>query len=273
MAADTWCDGRSSHIPFARPRPSMNPVEDAAHYRDIVEATLAGIWVFDSDRHTTLVSSRMAAMLGYAADEMLGKPVLGFLVGGVGDGFLDRPGSSEVGLLHKDGSTVWVSIHTGPLTEANGTSDGVAAVVIDISDRHQYTRSAEHLAAIVESSEDAITDTGPGGTITSWNHGAERLYGYAAAEVIGQSVEMIIPLELRGELTSILAQLARGEQVEPHETVRLTRDGRRTDVPLRWSALADAFGRPTGGVGAIGRDITDPKRTQAALRATAALNT
>ncbi len=235
-------------------------------YHGVVEATLSGVWVVDSDRRTKFVNPRMAAMLGYVPDEMLDKPVLAFVDAGASDGFLDEPGSSEVALLHKDGSTLWVSISTGPLLRGDGTPGAVAALVTDITERHQSARSAEQLAAIVDSSEDAITHTGDGGRITGWNHGAERLYGYTAAEAIGQSVEMIIPLELRAELTSILARLARGEQVEPCETVRLTRDGRRIDVSLRWSALFDASGRPTGGVGAIGRDITDRKRTEAALR-------
>jgi PAS domain S-box-containing protein len=234
-------------------------------YRLVVEATRSGIWVLDRDRRTTLVNPRLAAMLGYVPDEMLGKPVLAFVDAGATDGFLDRPGPNDVGLRHKDGSTVWVSISTGPLPQADGTPGAIAAVVTDITERRSYRRSSEHLAAIVDSSEDAITDTEAGGKITSWNRGAERLYGYTAAEAIGQSIEMIIPPEVRPELVSILARLARGEQVEPLETVRIARDGRRIDVSLRWSALVDARGRATG-VGAIGRDITDRKRAEAALR-------
>jgi PAS domain S-box-containing protein len=235
-------------------------------YRGAVEATLSGIWVVDGLRRTNFVSPRMAAMLGYAPDDMVGKPVCAFVDAGASDAFLDPPGKSDVQLLRKDGSTVWVSISSGPLPQSDGTPGGVAALVTDVTERRRYTRSNEHLAAIVDSSEDAITDTALGGIITSWNRGAERLYGYTAAEAIGQSIEMIIPLELRGELTAILARLAQGEQVEPRETVRIARDGRRIDVSLRWSVLFDAHGRPTGGVGAIGRDITDRKQTEAALR-------
>jgi PAS domain S-box-containing protein len=235
-------------------------------YRGVVEATLSGVWVFDDQRRTNFVNARMAAMLGYAPDEMLGKPVRAFLGAGASDRFIDEPGSSQVALAHKDGSRVWVSISTGPLPRADGAHGAVAALVTDITARHGFAHSAEHLAAIVDFSEDAITDTAPGGIITSWNRGAERLYGYTAAEAIGQSIELIVPLELRAELVTALAGIADGEHVEPTETVRIARDGRRVDVSLRWSALLDAQGRPTGGVGAIGRDITDRKRAEAALR-------
>ena len=221
--------------------------EDA--YRAVIEATLAGIWVIDGQRRTSFVSPRMAAMLGYTCEDMLGMPVCAFVDAGTSDTFLDPPGKSEVRLLRKDSSTVWVSVSSGALPESLGSPGGVTA-----------------LAAIVDSSDDAITDTAPGGIITSWNRGAERLYGYTAAEAVGQSIEMIIPPELRDELIEIVARLARGEQVEPRETARTARDGRRIDVWLRFSALFDAHGRPTGGVGAIGRDITDRKRTEAALR-------
>src|SRR5438270_8267423 len=201
--------------------------EDA--YRAAIEATLAGIWVIDGQRRTSFVSPRMAAMLGYTCEDMLGMPVCAFVDAGTSDTFLDPPGKSEVRLLRKDSSTVWVSVSSGALPESLGSPGAVTALISDVTQRRTHSRSNEHLAAIVDSSDDAITDTAPGGIITSWNRGAERLYGYTAAEAVGQSIEMIIPPELRDELIDIVARLARGEQVEPRETARTARDGRRID--------------------------------------------
>jgi PAS domain S-box-containing protein len=121
------------------------------------------------------------------------------------------------------------------------------------------------LAAIVESSFDAIISKTLDGQITSWNGAAERTYGYTAAEVIGRSIEIIVPEDHREELRSIHERLRRGERVPPFETARVTRDGRRIDVQLTMSPIIDAEGTVAGASG-IGRDITQKKQAEAALR-------
>jgi PAS domain S-box-containing protein len=120
------------------------------------------------------------------------------------------------------------------------------------------------LAAIVESSFDAIVSKTLDGQITSWNTAAERIYGYTAAEMIGRSIEIIVPEDRREELRSIHERLRRGERVPPFETVRLTRDGRRIDVQLTMSPIIDAEGAVAGASG-IGRDITQRKQAEIAL--------
>jgi PAS domain S-box-containing protein len=121
------------------------------------------------------------------------------------------------------------------------------------------------LAAIVESSFDAIISKTLDGQITSWNGAAERTYGHTAAEVIGRSIEIIVPEDRREELRSIHDLLRRGERVPPFETVRVTSDGRRIDVQLTMSPIIDAEGAVVGASG-IGRDITQRKEAEAALR-------
>ena len=236
------------------------------HYRSVVDATQSGIWIVDHDRRTNFVDGRMAAMLGYASHEMLGKLVIAFVEGHACDAFLDSPGVSEVALLKKDGSTLWVSMSIGPLPQTDGTTGAVAALVRDSTEWHQRARSVEQLGGFVDSLQDAIYVIETGGKISSWNHGAEVLYGYTADEAIGQPIEMIVPRDRREEVAAMLALLARGEQVEPFETSRLTRDGRQIDVSLRFSALVDASGRSTGAVGAIARDTSDRKQAEAAIR-------
>src|SRR5262249_48564613 len=117
------------------------------------------------------------------------------------------------------------------------------------------------LAAIVESSEDAIFSKDLDGIILSWNRAAEKMYGYAAAEVVGQPIRRLVPPERAGEVSMILEQLKRGKRLEDYETVRLRKDGTRIEVALNISPMADAAGRITG-ASAIGRDITTRKRSE-----------
>ena len=122
-----------------------------------------------------------------------------------------------------------------------------------------------HLAAIVDSSDDAIIGKRLDGTIKSWNNGAERLFGYPASEMIGQNITRIVPPELHAQEAEILRRVARGERVEHYETVRLARSGRRIAVSLMISPVHDKVGRVVGAA-KIARDITERKRAEEALR-------
>jgi len=118
------------------------------------------------------------------------------------------------------------------------------------------------LAAIVDSSDDAIVSKTLDGVITSWNRGAERIFGWTAAEAIGRHITMIIPHERRAEEEDVLARIRRGERVDHYETVRVTRDGRLLDVSLTVSPVRDAAGRVVG-ASKIARDVTERRRLEA----------
>ena len=122
-----------------------------------------------------------------------------------------------------------------------------------------------HLAAIVASSPDAIISKSLDGTILSWNPGAERLYGYAAEEVVGRPISVLVPPDRRDELRGIVERLRRGERVEPYDTVRLRKDGRRVDVSVTVSPVRNAEGRVVGAA-AIARDVTERRRAEEELR-------
>ena len=121
------------------------------------------------------------------------------------------------------------------------------------------------LAAIVESSDDAIMAKDLHGTVLAWNRGAEQMYGYAAAEIIGRPISVLIPPDQPDELVDIMARLTRGERVEHYETVRVTKDGRRLDVSLSISPVKDATGQVVG-ASTIARDITARKQDIRRLR-------
>jgi len=121
------------------------------------------------------------------------------------------------------------------------------------------------LAAIVDSSQDAIITKTFDGVIRSWNASAERVFGYAESEAVGKPITLIIPPELLDEEKDILARLRRGERIEHYETVRVTKDGRRIDISLTISPLRDSHGDLIG-ASKIARDISDRKRAEEALR-------
>ena len=121
------------------------------------------------------------------------------------------------------------------------------------------------LAAIVHSSDDAIISKDLNGVVTSWNRGAERLFGYTAAEAIGQPIALIIPKDRRDEETRILKRIRRGEMVEHFETIRANKEGKMVDISLTISPVRDARGRIIG-ASKIARDISDRKRAEEALR-------
>jgi PAS domain S-box-containing protein len=129
----------------------------------------------------------------------------------------------------------------------------------------QADRDARLLASIIESSDDAIISKDLNGVITSWNKGAERLFGYTAAEAVGQSIVMLIPAERRDEEPRILASLRRGERVDHFETIRVRKDGSLLNISLTISPIRDAQGKIVG-ASKIARDITERLRQQSALK-------
>jgi PAS domain S-box-containing protein len=131
----------------------------------------------------------------------------------------------------------------------------------DITQQLQAEKALRHLAAIVETTDDAVISKDLNGIITSWNPAAERLYGYKSEEVVGKPVALLIPPEWPDEEPKILARIRRGERIDHYETVRVAKDGRRLDVSLTVSPIRDASGIITG-ASKIARDITEQKRTQ-----------
>jgi PAS domain S-box-containing protein len=143
--------------------------------------------------------------------------------------------------------------------------DLYARQAADFIERKGAEAARAMLAAIVESSDDAIISKGLDGIITSWNQSAERLFGYTAAEAVGQPITMLIPPERLEEEPRILEQLTRGERVDHFETIRMRKDGSRLDLSLTISPVKDAEGRIIG-ASKIARDITERKAAEQAVQ-------
>lgn len=144
-----------------------------------------------------------------------------------------------------DGETRHFHVKFVPILYDNGDK-GVNIILEDITVRKRLEEERSFLAAIVESSSDAIIGKKLDGTITSWNRSAERIYGYAAEEMIGNNVSSIAPLELRAEVAGILEKIGRGERILHYETDRVRKDGRRITVSLTVSPIIDGAGVVSG---------------------------
>jgi PAS domain S-box-containing protein len=141
----------------------------------------------------------------------------------------------------------------------------VSGIARDITERKRAEEAVARHSAIVESSEDAIISETLDAIITSWNAGAQRIFGYTEDEAIGQPINILIPPELREDERKILEKLRAGERVEHYETIRVTKAGKRVNVSLSISPIRDASGKITG-ISKIARDITERKETEDALR-------
>ena len=161
-----------------------------------------------------------------------------------------------------DGSRVPFEPYPTPLFDAFGTLIGAVNMLIDTTYRKRAEEDKQRLSSIVQFSDDAIVSKNLEGIIETWNASAERIFGYTAAEAIGQSVEILIPADRLSEEPAILRRIQRGERIEPYETVRRRKDGTLIDISLTVSPIVATDGRVIG-ASKIARDITEHRRTEA----------
>lgn len=167
----------------------------------------------------------------------------------------------EIIVERPDGIRINVLPHPQPTFDEEGVMNGAVNMLIDITDQKIAEEQTAKLAAIVQSSEDAIIGKTLTGIVTSWNPAAERLFGYTSEEMIGQSITRLIPRELSDEEPQILERLKRGERVEHFETKRVTKNGQHIDISLTISPIRDSKGKVIG-ASKIGRDITEIKKLE-----------
>ncbi len=158
-----------------------------------------------------------------------------------------------------DGTWRRVLANVDPIRATDGRATGVVVVLIDVSNHGHLREMQTRLAAIVESSEDAIVSKDLNGVITSWNAGAEKIFGYSAAEAIGRPITILIPEDRRDEEPRILERIRRSERVAHYETIRRRKDGTLIHISLSVSPVRDGMGRIVG-ASKIARDITEWKR-------------
>ena len=241
--------------------------------RRIIETAQEGVWQLDFEGRTTFINQRICEMLGYSAEEILGRFPWEFEPEDGVPGALERQRERQGGrhmtweilFVRKDGQELWVRTHSFALYDEQGGVVGSIGMVEDITNQRAAEQATARLAAMVQSFPDAIIGTSASNVIESWNEGAERLYGYSAEEVIGRHVAMLASAGRQDEVERIGRQLAQGRPILQLETVRRHKDGQDIDVLLTVSPIRDAAGAVIGHA-SLTRDLQDRKRAEMALR-------
>jgi PAS domain S-box-containing protein len=262
---------------------------------DLLETLPDAVIAVDRNGTMVQVNSQAQELFGYQHDELVGQKVEMLVPESYRHGhehhrenYAQAPKTRRMGAdldlygRRRNGSEFPVEISLSPIVTEKGSF--VLSAIRDISDRKRiaeelrraneelHRRTTEQLGeyrsrlvSIIDSSEDAILSKDLNGTITSWNKGAEHIYGYTPEEVIGKHISLLLPDDRTEEIPGILRKIARGERIEHHESVRVTKEGRRLDVSLSVSPLHDTAGN-IAGASVIARDITAQKRAEGQLR-------
>jgi PAS domain S-box-containing protein len=265
-------DARNPSAPMSPPLRVQNNKGQAMRYRALLEAAPDAIVVVNESGKIVLVNAQTEKLFGYRREELIGQsaemlvsqpfraqhsnPYIQFRTSPAEHRMLT--GLDLFG-LRKDGSEFPAEIRLSPLDTKEGI--WVSSAIRDLSDRRRTEEDLRRLASIVSCSDDAIIGKTLEGIITSWNVGAERMYGYSAVEAIGKSVSMLVPIGRPDEIPQILERLKRGEIVEHFETLRVRKDGREFYVEITASPIRDATERIVG-ASTICRDISDRKRRE-----------
>jgi PAS domain S-box-containing protein len=243
--------------------------------RSALDGAPVGIAILDSKSRFLEVNRRFREIVGYSVEELrhLAIPAITHV-----DDVEQTLASTSLLLageiprytlekryVRKDGTSLW-SRTTVTLVRVGPCGSPHLVCVVEEGTERTLDEEARHcLAAVVESSDDAIISKTLDGVITSWNSGAERIFGYTAAEVLGKPITILIPEDHPDEEPAILQRLQRGERIDHYETVRVRSDGTRLDISLTVSPIRDANGVIIG-ASKIARDITRQKRLEVELQ-------
>lgn len=228
----------------------------------------------DRDGRVMYCNDHFVAVTGWSRKEIIGRDVFTFLippdkVAAVKESYArlleDKSSTSEGEILTRRGDRRLVRWSSTILRSPTGEVIGSASIGQDVTDERRAQFNNKLLASIVESTDDAVIATTLDGTVTSWNPGAERIFGYRASEILGRSVFLLTPEDRRTEVQANLQRIARAERIQQLETIRRHRDGRLLELSITLSPIIDDTGCIVGS-SAITRDIGDRKTAERALR-------
>lgn len=251
---------------------SRHKLEDAeSRMRLAVEATELATWDLDLRTRDIIHSPRLAVIFGHPETRILTHSEMREQLHlddrvAIVEKAMERAlktgnYSYEARVILPDRSVRWIRTRGTVVFDQDKQPLRMLGTLMDVTSIRLASEQSSRLAAIVESSDDAIVSKRLDGTITSWNRGAERLFGYKPEEIVSEPITRLIPPDRLGEEPAIIGRLMRGERVEHIETKRVTKDGRLIDVSLTISPIRDQFGRIIG-ASKIARDISVQKRAE-----------
>jgi PAS domain S-box-containing protein len=261
----------ASHLALAtaRKRAELDCTRSEQLLQAIVDNSATVIFLKDLQGRYLLVNRRFEELFHVSKTDVLGRTNYDIFPKATADRFREndrtvlaagKPLAMEENVPHDDGIHSYLSIKF-PLAGPDGLTTGICGIATDITERKQLEAASRHLAAIVESSDDAIISKDLNGIITSWNIGAQRMFGYTAAEAIGNPVSMLTAPDRLDEMPQILEKIKQGQRIQQYETRRRRKDGQIIDVALTISPVRDATGRIVG-ASKIARDITGRKHAE-----------
>ena len=252
-----------------------------SHLSSIVANSGDAIISKDLDSIVTGWNQGAENIFGYTADEMLGNPIQilfpddrmneeTFILDRIKNG--ESVSHFETVRKHRDGHLINVSVTISPIRNASGVIVGASKIARDISDRVRLASASQQLELIVQSSDDAIIGKTLHGLVTSWNAGAERMFGYTSSEMVGAHIDRIIPPERKIEEALILERLRNGHAIDHFETIRLHKNGVEVYISVTISPIRDQSGQIIG-ASKIARDITQKRAAEQHLRLTSSVFT
>lgn len=246
---------------------TLNSIGDA-----VIATDAAGLITFGNPVTQSILRQTEAELVGRPLDEVftivneytratVQSPVAQVLREGAIVGMADH-----TVLICPDGREVPIDDSAAPIRASDGRIRGTVLVFRDVTERRRAEQASRLLSTIVEGSDDAVISKDLNGIVTSWNKGAERIFGYTASKMIGKPIATIAAPDRKGEMPAILERIRNGKRMEHYETVRKAKDGQLIDISLTVSPVRDDSGRIVG-ASKIARDIREKKKAEERLRA------